>query len=260
MEDQEDYQIGFEPTQDLSEDFFGFVSDFEEKYASVIHKVFHMVVKAGDREMWYDFDHNTLISSSEFDWMLKKGLVGQYSGNSSHPVFGDLSKYVDEIGPKLVNYSNDLRIIGAKVATILKTDLGTKSSILLANSLKDVSIDLIFNLRYSHPDMPLYWQNSSFWNELIRNEQKKQGLPVLMPLVQDLEPIYYGMRREYGSVIVKEHISKQTRAEGRAIIIAEQYDLVDEDMVVLFFEDEEMYRFRIFRSKDAIELRRPEHE
>lgn len=268
MLEKEDYDVAFEPSEGLDDDFFYSVRKFEGKYDSKLHHLFHMIVKASEKGMWYDIDHDQLFTSSEYNWMLKNGRISHYSKNPSYPIFGRVKDYVDRKGPKVAKYAEDLRILGTGIVTNLDTDRGKETLKLLAKELSSLSADLIHNLKYSHQKMAEYYKNPQFWYSLISFEQKRRGLPISKPVSYDLEPIYHGMRRSERNVIVREHISKQTKPEGYAIYVAEMHGLVDGDEVILLSEkeenegisEEEMYRFRIFRSKEGIKLERPDHE
>lgn len=261
MSEENEQSAVFEPSEDLGSNYFEMIRTFEEKYDRMTHRRFHKVLEAYVKKMWYNVDQDELISGMEFDWLVSQGRVRFYSNNPFHRVFGDVQNYAKEIGPELIRYSDDLRVLGVQVVTLL--DTGSDSIPLFVKALSEenpISADLVYNLEYAHRNMKVHYKNPDLWDSLIAAEQKRQGLPVLKPVSGDLETIYLGLRRETGPIVVKEHISKQTNPEGRAITIVSLYDLVDEDEVSLLFENEEMYRFRIFRDKDGVRLARPKYE
>lgn len=252
--------------EELGTDFFPAIKTFESSHEPRLHKLFHRVVKASERNMWYDPDTDTMVSHSEFEWMKKKGLFNQYSGNSKHPIFGDVTNYVSHIGPVILDYAKELRTLGVMIITIL--DAGSDTLPIFAKALNGLNSDLIHNLRYSHPNMRDYYDSLDLWIDLIHLEQARQGLDISTPLSDSLERIYMGLRRKKHPMVIKEHISKKINGEGAAIAIAQLYDLVDGDEVVLLLseegepelENEEMYRFRITLTKDGVTLSRPGDE
>lgn len=231
----------------MKKSFFTELIDFDENHDVELGLHYSNLVRCVGKNMWYDLDTGKLVPDRVFKLRIastsEEDKIEAYSSNPEHPVFGsDVEDYLQNLGPEIVKYSQEVSILCQNIKTTLDSDPSLLKD--FSQTLTFVSIELLQALRVNHILKPIM-SKREVWEEIFRfSSATKREHNFKMPSDLHLDRVWiqaHSSRSQSRYVETIKTTMEENEMNGLVLTIASEQEFGTRTEVVLVGDQENSF-------------------